>query len=80
MIHMKKFTLRQDWTPMKLDVSVEMPEELDITHLRGNGPQKDEDILPQNTGIFTVKFVLLNFIFISYMLIQMVCLFHLHTI
>lgn len=58
---MKKFTLRQDWTPIKLDVSVEMPEELDISHLRGNGPQQDEDILPESLGMFIIQFFLLCF-------------------
>jgi len=51
MIHLKKFTLREDWVPIKLDVSVEMPEELDISHLRGNGPQEGESILPDISGM-----------------------------
>lgn len=46
MIHLKKFTLRPDWVPIKLDVSIDMPEELDISHLRGNGPQEGEIIMP----------------------------------
>lgn len=50
MIHLKKFTLREDWVPIKLDVSVEMPEGLDITHLRGNGPQDGENLLPEISG------------------------------
>lgn len=54
MIHLKKFTLREDWVPIKLDVSVEMPEELDISHLRGNGPQDGESILPETLGIFVL--------------------------
>jgi len=50
MIHLKKFAIRDDWTPIKLDVSVEMPEELDISHLRGNGPQIGEKLLPEITN------------------------------
>ncbi|XP_025420620.1 ubiquitin carboxyl-terminal hydrolase 5 isoform X2 [Sipha flava] len=46
MIHLKKFTLRHDWVPIKLDVSIDMPEELDISHLRGNGPQEGEILMP----------------------------------
>lgn len=51
MIHLKKFTLREDWVPIKLDVSVEMPEELDINHLRGIGVQADEALLPETSGM-----------------------------
>ncbi|XP_050419844.1 ubiquitin carboxyl-terminal hydrolase 5 isoform X2 [Adelges cooleyi] len=47
MIHLKKFSLREDWTPIKLDCAVEMPEQLDIGHLKGNGPQEGENILPE---------------------------------
>lgn len=53
MIHLKKFTLRDDWVPIKLDVSIEMPEKMDISHLRGNGPQLGENILPETTGVCT---------------------------
>lgn len=33
--------------PIKLDVSVEMPDMLDISILRGAGPQPDEELLPE---------------------------------
>lgn len=46
-IHLKKFTLRDDWTPMKLDVSVECPDELDISFLRGTGLLPSEEELPE---------------------------------
>ncbi|XP_050538003.1 ubiquitin carboxyl-terminal hydrolase 5 [Daktulosphaira vitifoliae] len=49
MIHLKKFTLREDWVPIKLDVAVEMPDILDISQLRGNGPQEGENLLPEIT-------------------------------
>lgn len=51
MIHLKKFTLRQDWTPIKLDVSVEMPEDIDIEYLRGNGPQEGENLIPDSSSV-----------------------------
>jgi len=51
MIHLKKFKLRQDWVPIKLDVSVEMPDEIDIEYLRGNGPQDGENLLPETSGV-----------------------------
>nr|XP_023023126.1 ubiquitin carboxyl-terminal hydrolase 5 isoform X2 [Leptinotarsa decemlineata] len=46
-IHLKKFTLREDWVPIKLDVSIEMPDVLDISPLRGGGPQPEEELLPE---------------------------------
>jgi ubiquitin carboxyl-terminal hydrolase 5/13 len=46
-LHLKKFTLREDWTSMKLDVSVECPDELDISFLRGTGLQANEEELPE---------------------------------
>jgi ubiquitin carboxyl-terminal hydrolase 5/13 len=46
-IQLKKFMLREDWVPIKLDVSIEMPDLLDISTLRGNGPQAGEELLPE---------------------------------
>lgn len=51
MIHLKKFSIREDWVPIKLDVSVEMPDEIDIEYLRGHGPQEGEDLLPETLGM-----------------------------
>lgn len=39
--------MREDWVPIKLDVSVDMPDVLDISSLRGNGPQSGEELLPE---------------------------------
>ncbi|XP_014252821.1 ubiquitin carboxyl-terminal hydrolase 5 [Cimex lectularius] len=46
-IHLKKFMMREDWVPVKLDVSVEMPDEVDLSCLKGNGPQPGEEFLPE---------------------------------
>lgn len=43
---MKKFTVKEDWTPIKLDVAVEMPDTVDLSFLRGNGLQPGEELLP----------------------------------
>jgi len=45
-VHMKKFTVGSDWVPRKLDVNVAMPQNLDVSHLRAQGQQKDEVLLP----------------------------------
>lgn len=50
LLHLKKFTLREDWTSLKLDVAVEIPEELDLGSLRGAGLQPNEELLPELTG------------------------------
>lgn len=49
-IQLKKFTLREDWVPIKLDVAVDMPDVLDLTPLRGVGPQPGEEPLPEIVG------------------------------
>ncbi|XP_070502099.1 ubiquitin carboxyl-terminal hydrolase 5 [Chironomus tepperi] len=46
-LHLKKFTLREDWTSVKLDVSVDCPDELDISFLRGTGLLPNEEELPE---------------------------------
>ncbi|CAH2269498.1 jg27215, partial [Pararge aegeria aegeria] len=49
LIQLKKFTIKEDWTPAKLDVAVEMPWEVDLGCLRGRGRQPDETLLPEAT-------------------------------
>ncbi|RXM97419.1 Ubiquitin carboxyl-terminal hydrolase 5 [Acipenser ruthenus] len=45
-IQIKKFTFGLDWVPKKLDVSIEMPDSLDVSSLRGAGLQPGEEELP----------------------------------
>ncbi len=45
-IQLKKFDYGRDWQPVKLDVEVLMPEELDLSGLRGSGMQDGEEELP----------------------------------
>ncbi|XP_032639555.1 ubiquitin carboxyl-terminal hydrolase 13 [Chelonoidis abingdonii] len=45
-VQIKKFTFGLDWIPQKLDVSVDMPDLLDIIHLRATGLQPGEEELP----------------------------------
>ncbi|KAI5635783.1 ubiquitin carboxyl-terminal hydrolase domain-containing protein [Phthorimaea operculella] len=49
LIQLKKFTIKEDWTPAKLDVAVDMPWEVDLSALRGRGPSPDEKMLPEST-------------------------------
>lgn len=48
LIQFKKFTLRDDWVPIKLDVAIDDIENLDFSHLKSKGKQPDEEILPEN--------------------------------
>lgn len=45
-LHLKKFTLREDWTCVKLDVAVDIPDILDLSTLRSTGLQPNEELLP----------------------------------
>ncbi|XP_064461115.1 ubiquitin carboxyl-terminal hydrolase 5-like [Ornithodoros turicata] len=47
MIQLKKFAIGENWVPKKLDVSVIMPHELDLSSFRGHGLQTGEEILPE---------------------------------
>ena len=47
LIHLKKFTVREDWTAVKLDVALDMPDYLDLNFLRGHGLQPNEELLPE---------------------------------
>lgn len=49
LIHLKKFTIQEDWTPKKLDVAVEVPDELDLSDVRGTGIKPDEEALPEHS-------------------------------
>lgn len=46
LLHLKKFTLREDWTSVKLDVAVDIPDLLDLSTLRSSGLQPNEQLLP----------------------------------
>ncbi|KAG8231725.1 hypothetical protein J437_LFUL013189 [Ladona fulva] len=50
LLHLKKFTLRQNWVSVKLDVAVEMPEEIDLAALKAMGPLPGEEQLPEMQG------------------------------
>jgi len=50
MIQIRKFTLGDDWVPKKLDVSLEIPDYLDINWIRGKGLQPGEQLLPEESA------------------------------
>ncbi|XP_061530362.1 LOW QUALITY PROTEIN: ubiquitin carboxyl-terminal hydrolase 5 [Phycodurus eques] len=46
-IQIKKFTFGLDWVPKKLDVSIDVPDTLDLSALRASGQQPGEELLPE---------------------------------
>ena len=50
LVQARKFEHAADWTPIKLDVALQVPAVLDIGHLRGTGLKADEAELPNDTG------------------------------
>ncbi|CAH1772608.1 unnamed protein product [Owenia fusiformis] len=47
LVQMKKFTIGDDWVPKKLDVSLDIPDELDLSSSRGSGLAPGEELLPE---------------------------------
>lgn len=48
-LHIRKFVMEAGWVPKKLDVFVDVPDILDISHLRSKGLQPNEELLPETT-------------------------------
>ncbi|XP_061097803.1 ubiquitin carboxyl-terminal hydrolase 13-like isoform X1 [Conger conger] len=46
LVQIKKFTFGMDWIPKKIDVSIDMPDYLDLSRLRATGLQAGEMELP----------------------------------
>ncbi|CBY18438.1 unnamed protein product [Oikopleura dioica] len=44
LLQCRRFTIGANWQPKKLNVSLEMPEELDLEAMRAKGPQPGEDV------------------------------------
>lgn len=51
LLQCRRFTIGDNWQPKKLNVSLEMPEELDLEALRAKGPQPGEDVFNAGEGI-----------------------------
>eukprot|EP00252_Welwitschia_mirabilis_P020737 TRINITY_DN5140_c0_g2_i1.p1 TRINITY_DN5140_c0_g2~~TRINITY_DN5140_c0_g2_i1.p1 ORF type:complete len:813 (-),score=191.31 TRINITY_DN5140_c0_g2_i1:262-2700(-) len=51
-LHMRKFVLDVGWVPKKLDVLIDVPDIIDISHMRSKGLQPGEELLPENGQAF----------------------------
>ena len=45
-VQLQRYELGPDWTPVKLEVNVEVPEELNLTKYKSSGPQDGERLVP----------------------------------
>lgn len=50
MLQMRKYTVDNNWQPVKIDCSLDVPEVLDLAFLRGKGPQAGEQLLSEQTA------------------------------
>lgn len=48
-IALRRFTIGENWAPKKLDVLVDVPDELDLENLRSKGLAPGEEELPEDT-------------------------------
>jgi len=44
-VQVQRYELGPDWTPIKLEVNLEVPEELDLTKYKSSGPQEGETLV-----------------------------------
>ncbi|GAB2284593.1 ubiquitin-specific protease ubp14 [Dionaea muscipula] len=49
-LHMRKFVMEEGWVPKKLDVYVDVPDVIDISHMRSKGLQPGEELLPESSA------------------------------
>ena len=71
MVHIKKFALGDDWVPKKLDISLDVPEVLDLEHLRSHGFQPGEELLPESSQMGSAAGSVRSFEFDSSLLAQL---------
>jgi ubiquitin carboxyl-terminal hydrolase 5/13 len=48
-LQLQRYELGPDWTPQKLEVNIDVPDEIDLTGLKTLGPQDGEDIVKDDT-------------------------------
>lgn len=49
-LHMRKFVMEEGWVPKKLDVYIDVPDVIDISHMRSKGLQPGEELLPEEVA------------------------------
>lgn len=49
-VQIQRYTLGADWQPVKLEVNLDIPEELDLTEYKAKGPQQGEDLVSEESA------------------------------
>ncbi|KAL5228685.1 hypothetical protein ABZP36_016950 [Zizania latifolia] len=49
-LQMRKFVMEAGWVPKKLDVYIDVPDMIDISHMRSKGVQLGEELLPEGAS------------------------------
>ena len=48
LVQVQRYELGADWIPRKLEVNIDMTEEIDLNNLKSLGPQEGEDLVPDD--------------------------------
>ena len=51
LLQLQRYQLGPDWSPIKLEVNVEMPQEIDLEAYRMAGPQANESLIPDDVDV-----------------------------
>eukprot|EP00978_Attheya_sp_CCMP212_P004477 scaffold9758_cov34-Attheya_sp.AAC.1 len=54
-LQLQRYTLGADWTPQKLKVNIDVPQELDLTEFRSTGPAAGETLVPDEEAAEAVS-------------------------
>ncbi|KAL7542759.1 hypothetical protein ACHAXR_012827 [Thalassiosira sp. AJA248-18] len=49
LVHMQRYELGEDWQPHKIEVDIDVPEEISLQKYKGTGPQEGETLVPEET-------------------------------
>lgn len=47
LVHMQRYELGDDWQPHKIEVDIDVPEEISLQKFKGTGPQEGETLAPE---------------------------------
>lgn len=47
LVHMQRYEIGDDWQPRKIEVNIDVPEEISLQELKGTGPQNGEKLVPE---------------------------------
>lgn len=48
-VQVQRYTIGDDWVPKKLEVNIDTPEEIDLSHIKSSGPKDGELLVPEET-------------------------------